>query len=125
MRSKLAWCVSALVVLGAAGCSVESGAGDEDADVQADALQSADNQRADTALETLLVKYFSQGDDYLKNASNDGSPAGYWIFAQTFDAVLDGVERTHGAHFGGLVGRSIAPRMRAAGREASSTTRRG
>ena len=60
--------------------------------------------RADRALADLLLAFWNGGGQYLDAAepSND-QPTGYWTYAQAFDALLDGVERTRGRHFGGLV----------------------
>lgn len=60
--------------------------------------------RADAALGALLVRYWSPSADYLEAAApSTGAVTGYWTFAQAFDAVLDGVERTQGAHFAGWI----------------------
>jgi predicted alpha-1,6-mannanase (GH76 family) len=60
--------------------------------------------RADAALQSLLLHYWSQGERYLRaNSPDDGHLTGYWTFAQGFDAVLDGVERTGGQAYGGLI----------------------
>jgi predicted alpha-1,6-mannanase (GH76 family) len=59
---------------------------------------------ADTALGATLANFWSGADQYLRATSpSNGKLTGYWTYAQTFDAVLDGVERTGGKHFGGLI----------------------
>jgi predicted alpha-1,6-mannanase (GH76 family) len=68
--------------------------------------QSAEelHHRADTALQSFLLKFWSQGHGYLRSAYPDeGSRTGYWTFAQGFDALLDGVERTGGRRYAGLI----------------------
>ena len=60
--------------------------------------------RADAALETLLVHGWLQGSAYLSaDVPASSTLTGYWTFAQALDAVLDGVERTHGARFAGWI----------------------
>jgi hypothetical protein len=60
--------------------------------------------RADAALESFLLKFWSQGASYLKaHYPDNGSATGYWTFAQGFDAVLDGVERTEGKAYAGWI----------------------
>jgi predicted alpha-1,6-mannanase (GH76 family) len=53
----------------------------------------------------MLLRYWSPSAKYLlANApSPDGAVTGYWTFAQALDAVLDGVERTNGARYGGWI----------------------
>jgi predicted alpha-1,6-mannanase (GH76 family) len=67
-------------------CSGEATSSDEDA------LASA--TRADQATSALLQHFWNAGD--FRSASNASSAAGYWIYAETFDAVLDAVQRTGG-----------------------------
>lgn len=57
------------------------------------------HSRADAALESLLVKFWRQSRNYLRDAYPGTGTTGYWTFAQAFDAVLDGAERTEGARF--------------------------
>jgi predicted alpha-1,6-mannanase (GH76 family) len=57
--------------------------------------------RADRALQQMLLTYFTDG--YLREKPGDPAPAGYWIYAQAFDALLDGVERSRGERYRGLV----------------------
>ena len=60
--------------------------------------------RADSALETFLLDFWSAGDAYLRHTvPGPSGPTWYWTFAQGFDALLDGVERTGGRRFAGLV----------------------
>jgi hypothetical protein len=62
------------------------------------------HQRADSALAALLVKFWSGADQYLRaTAPSNDQLTGYWTYAQAFDALLDGVERTHGQRYRGLV----------------------
>src|SRR5450755_3044779 len=59
---------------------------------------------ADTALGATLSNFWSGADQYLRATSpSDGSLTGYWTYAQILDAVLDGVERTGGQRFSGLI----------------------
>lgn len=53
------------------------------------------NREANITLDSLLSKFWNEKEYYF-NATypNNGKLAGYWIFAQAFDAVLDGAERT-------------------------------
>ena len=60
--------------------------------------------RADSALASALVNFWSGADQYLRALSpSDGKLTGYWTYAQVFDALLDGVERTRGQHYQGLI----------------------
>jgi predicted alpha-1,6-mannanase (GH76 family) len=62
------------------------------------------HRRADAATQSLLLRFWSQGEDYFAAAwPAAGRMTEYWTFAQAFDAVLDGVERTGGARYAGLV----------------------
>jgi predicted alpha-1,6-mannanase (GH76 family) len=58
------------------------------------------HERADRALDSLLLNFWHADDEYLHAffPSNDNL-TGYWTFAQAFDAVLDGVERTAGLNY--------------------------
>jgi predicted alpha-1,6-mannanase (GH76 family) len=60
-------------------------------------------QEAEAALQSLLLSYWSGPQSYMVDTPGGATPAGYWIFAQTFDTLLDGVERTKGEHYKGLV----------------------
>jgi predicted alpha-1,6-mannanase (GH76 family) len=58
--------------------------------------------RADQAVHSLLLRFWSQGAGYLEAQSpSSGSPTGYWTFAQALDAMLDAVERSNGASLSG------------------------
>jgi predicted alpha-1,6-mannanase (GH76 family) len=62
------------------------------------------HQRADLALRSFLLKFWSGSRNYLNSSYPDsGGTAGYWTFAQGFDALLDGVERTEGTRYAGLI----------------------
>ncbi|HTR53580.1 MAG TPA: glycoside hydrolase family 76 protein [Kofleriaceae bacterium] len=57
---------------------------------------------ADDATASLLLHFWSPS--YLNDASpSTGVATGYWTFAQAWDAVLDGAERTGGAKFAGWI----------------------
>jgi predicted alpha-1,6-mannanase (GH76 family) len=69
---------------------------------------AASHTRADRALADFLLGFWNGGNQYLDAAEpTNNQSTGYWTFAQGFDALLDGVERTKGRHFSGLV-RSFA-----------------
>jgi predicted alpha-1,6-mannanase (GH76 family) len=57
------------------------------------------HQRADAGLDSLLLHFWSDEEQYLYATSNAGSVTGYWTYAQGFDALLDGVERTGGQKY--------------------------
>jgi predicted alpha-1,6-mannanase (GH76 family) len=80
----LAACFSAL------GCSGDAmGASD-------DALSSS--TRADNATSALVAHFYDSNLHYFRGAwPNNNAPAGYWIFAQAYDAVLDSVQRSGNA----------------------------
>ena len=60
--------------------------------------------RADQALQSFLLKFWNGGQQYLRNNfPSDGSLTGYWTYANGWDAMLDGVERTDGAQYAGLI----------------------
>jgi predicted alpha-1,6-mannanase (GH76 family) len=64
----------------------------------------AAHAHADTALTATLLSFWSGNDQYLYAASpTTGTVTGYWTYAQFFDALLDGVERTGGQRYRGLV----------------------
>ena len=88
-----------------------------DAPAEASDIRSADtttipgcdlvtsHARADRALADFLLGFWNGGSQYLDAAEpTNNQLTGYWTFAQAFDALLDGVERTGGRHFSGLVG---------------------
>jgi len=62
------------------------------------------HQHADKALQTFLLRFWDQRENYLRaDQPADGRLTGYWTFAQGFDALLDGAERTRGEAYLGLV----------------------
>jgi len=61
------------------------------------------HQEADSALEALLLAFWSQPNAYLLAQQGAAPLTGYWTFAQAWDAVLDGVERHRGARFAGTL----------------------
>ncbi|MEO6599204.1 MAG: glycoside hydrolase family 76 protein [Polyangiaceae bacterium] len=64
----------------------------------------AAHAHADSALGATLANFWSGADQYLRAvAPSDGKLTGYWTYAQVFDALLDGVERSEGQRFGGLI----------------------
>jgi len=59
---------------------------------------------ADSALAAAIVNFWSGADQYVRATSpTNGKLAGYGSYAQAFDALLDGVERTGGQHYRGLI----------------------
>jgi predicted alpha-1,6-mannanase (GH76 family) len=70
------------------------------------AAQTSDDyhDRADAALQSFLLKYWNGGRNYLNSAyPSTGSLTGYWTFAHGWDALMDGVERTGGQMYSGLI----------------------
>jgi len=62
------------------------------------------HQRADQALQSFLLKFWSGGSHYLLDAyPTDGKNTGYWTFAHGWDAVMDGIERTGGQQYAGWI----------------------
>jgi len=62
------------------------------------------HRRADDALQGFLLDFWRQDLGYLEHEHPGASgPTGYWTFAQGFDALLDGVERTEGKRYAGLI----------------------
>ncbi len=62
------------------------------------------HDRADQALQSFLIKFWDGGQQYLKGRyPDDGSLTGYWTYANGWDALLDGVERTGGQQYSGLI----------------------
>ena len=60
--------------------------------------------RADQALQSFLLKFWNGGQQYLRERYPDnGSLTGYWTYANGWDALLDGVERTGGQQYAGLI----------------------
>jgi len=88
-----------LVSVFAVACS--SGAGDDAATVSEEqtAVRSAQANQATAALFQRFWNgsYFNANDP--ASTGRCGRDACYWIYAEAFDAVLDAVQRTHGAKF--------------------------
>src|SRR5688572_22255083 len=60
----------------------------------------AAHERADRALDALLLGFWNEEERYLnETAPANGNVTGYWTYAQAFDALLDGVERTQGERY--------------------------
>ncbi|HTL16060.1 MAG TPA: glycoside hydrolase family 76 protein [Patescibacteria group bacterium] len=60
--------------------------------------------RADQALQSFLLKFWNGGQQYLRNSFPDnGTLTGYWTYANGWDAVMDGVERSGGEQYWGLI----------------------
>src|SRR5258706_10922498 len=65
---------------------------------------AAYHDRADQALQSFLLKFWNGGQQYLRRSyPSDGFLTGYWTYAQGWDALLDGVERTGGQQYYGLI----------------------
>ena len=89
---RLIWLVLSLACT---GCFLPSGQGQTAATYHA---------RADQALQSFLLKFWDGGQQYLRNTfPSDGSLTGYWTYANGWEALLDGVERTDGAQYAGLI----------------------
>ena len=62
------------------------------------------HNEADAALQSFLLKFWNGGQQYLNNVyPANGSLSAYWTFAHGWDAVMDGVERTGGQQYYGLI----------------------
>jgi predicted alpha-1,6-mannanase (GH76 family) len=62
------------------------------------------HRRADLALQSFLLRFWSGNQQYLRQQyPANGSLTGYWTFAQGWDALADGVERTSGLQYYGLL----------------------
>ena len=60
--------------------------------------------RADQGLQSFVIKFWNGGQQYLEqDYPSSNSLTGYWTFAQGWDALLDGVERTGGQQYAGLI----------------------
>jgi predicted alpha-1,6-mannanase (GH76 family) len=60
--------------------------------------------RADRSVAQLMFGLWNGSGQYFDALEpSDGRSTGFWTFAQAFDAVLDGVERTSGRRYAGLV----------------------
>ena len=65
---------------------------------------AAYHQHADQALQSFLLKFWSPSSQYLRNAyPSDGTLTSYWTYAHGWDALMDGVERTGGQQYFGLI----------------------
>jgi len=67
------------------------------------AIAALRHARADQALTGSILELWGGAAQYLRHETGSDQLAGYWIYAQALDAVLDGVERTGGARYLGLV----------------------
>jgi predicted alpha-1,6-mannanase (GH76 family) len=72
-------------------------------DAEARAQSEEYHSWADASLQSFLIHFWSGMDDYLLHDFPGSWPTGYWTFAQGFDALLDGVERTGGEQYAGLI----------------------
>jgi predicted alpha-1,6-mannanase (GH76 family) len=62
------------------------------------------HRRADLALQSFLLRFWNAGSQYLQQQyPANGSLTAYWTFAQGWDALADGVERTSGLQYYGLL----------------------
>ena len=60
--------------------------------------------RADQALQSFFLKFWNGTAQYFEHTyPSDGTLTGYWTYAHGWDAVMDGVERTGGAQYSGLI----------------------
>jgi hypothetical protein len=64
---------------------------------------AAAHANAGAALGATLVNFWLGASQYVKATPGGPNLTGYWTYAQTWDAVLDGVERTRGQRFAGLI----------------------
>ena len=64
---------------------------------------AAAHANAGAALGATLVNFWLGASQYVKAAPGSPGLTGYWTYAQTWEAVLDGVERTRGQRFAGLI----------------------
>jgi predicted alpha-1,6-mannanase (GH76 family) len=65
---------------------------------------AAYHQYADRALQSFLLKFWNGGAQYLRNTyPSDGTMTGYWTYAHGWEALMDGVERTEGLQYSGLI----------------------
>lgn len=89
--------IGALLLLATAACAAEpTGASD-------DALSSAN--RADEATAALIKSFYDDAHGYFREAyPDDDKPAGYWISAEAYDAVLDALQRDGIKDFHAIVG---------------------
>jgi predicted alpha-1,6-mannanase (GH76 family) len=64
---------------------------------------AAAHANAGAALGVTLANFWLGASQYVMAAPGNPKLTGYWIYAQTWEAVLDGVQRTRGQRFAGLV----------------------
>ena len=65
---------------------------------------TAYHQRADQALQSFLLNFWSGSSQYLRNSyPTDNSLTAYWTYAHGWDAVMDGIERTGGQQYAGWI----------------------
>ncbi len=98
---------------GASGDSAGGTGGDGAADVWdggGPSCPAKDNEaislyvESDTALQGMLLEFWNGHDQYLNQGSpSDSKLTWWWTFAQAWEAVIDGVTKTHGSHYGGLI----------------------
>jgi predicted alpha-1,6-mannanase (GH76 family) len=87
---------------GGAGGTAGSQAPDVPPGVDGCDLQTA-HDHAGAALGATLINFWLGASQYIKAAPGNTKLTGYWTYAQTWDAVLDGVQRTRGQRFAGLI----------------------
>src|ERR1051326_2199575 len=62
------------------------------------------HDHADQALQSFLLKFWNAPAQYFANQFPDnGSLTEYWTYANGWQAVIDGVERTGGEQYSGLI----------------------
>src|SRR5258707_1360933 len=62
------------------------------------------HDRADRALQSFLLKFWRGDQQYVRQQFPDnGALTSYWTYANAWDAVLDGVERSGGEQYLGLI----------------------
>ena len=66
--------------------------------------QSLYNDRADAAVQSFLLKFWSGSDQYLRHQyPSDGQLTGYWTYANGWNSVLDSIERTGRTRYNGWI----------------------
>jgi predicted alpha-1,6-mannanase (GH76 family) len=62
------------------------------------------HRRADVALQNFLLHFWDGSQQYLQDQyPSSGALTAYWTYAQGWDALADGVERTSGLQYAGLL----------------------
>lgn len=62
------------------------------------------HEHADQALQSFLLKFWKASAQYLQNSyPSDSTLTSYWTYAHGWDALMDGVERTGGQQYSGLI----------------------